>query len=83
MFRLSYNTWRRGLFNLYVLPSPGSFFPRCADFEAIHSKDEDYRWVVLRKQIPLWLFQITNLVFIGTRPSPQLNTRIYDTCLPY
>ncbi|KAK0235744.1 hypothetical protein EDD85DRAFT_908417 [Armillaria nabsnona] len=44
MFRLSYNTYRRGLFNL---------------------KDEDYRWVVLRTQLPAWLFQITNLFFIA------------------
>ncbi|PPQ73609.1 hypothetical protein CVT25_005591 [Psilocybe cyanescens] len=44
MCRLSYNTHRRGLFNL---------------------KDEDYRWAVLRKQLPPWLFQITNLTFIS------------------
>ncbi|KAI0703817.1 DUF1295-domain-containing protein [Cytidiella melzeri] len=44
MCRLSYNTWRRGLFNLH---------------------DEDYRWAVLRKQIPPWLFQVTNLTFIA------------------
>ncbi|KII89729.1 hypothetical protein PLICRDRAFT_137980 [Plicaturopsis crispa FD-325 SS-3] len=44
MLRLSYNTYRRGLFNL---------------------GDEDYRWAVLRKEIPPWLFQITNLVFIA------------------
>jgi steroid 5-alpha reductase family enzyme len=42
--RLSYNTYRRGLFSL---------------------KDEDYRWAVLRTQIPPWLFQIVNLVFIA------------------
>ncbi|KAJ3483459.1 hypothetical protein NLJ89_g12063 [Agrocybe chaxingu] len=41
---LSYNTWRRGLFDL---------------------KDEDYRWAVLRAQLPPWLFQITNLTFIA------------------
>lgn len=35
-------------------------------FILIHSKEEDYRWAVLRKKIPPWLFQITNLVFIGT-----------------
>ena len=28
-------------------------------------KDEDYRWAVLRKQIPAWLFQIINLTFIA------------------
>jgi len=28
-------------------------------------KDEDYRWAVLRKRIPAWLFQITNLTFIS------------------
>ncbi|KAH9481685.1 hypothetical protein JR316_0006212 [Psilocybe cubensis] len=44
MFRLSYNTYRRGLFNL---------------------QDEDYRWAVLRKQLPPWLFQVTNLTFIS------------------
>ncbi|KAF5367104.1 hypothetical protein D9758_003957 [Tetrapyrgos nigripes] len=44
MCRLSYNTWRRGLFSL---------------------KDEDYRWAVLRTQIPPWFFQIVNLTFIA------------------
>ncbi|TFK40227.1 hypothetical protein BDQ12DRAFT_680546, partial [Crucibulum laeve] len=44
MCRLSYNTYRRGLFNL---------------------KDEDYRWAVLRQQLPPWLFQIVNLTFIS------------------
>lgn len=27
--------------------------------------DEDYRWAVLRKVIPMWLFHVTNLTFIG------------------
>ncbi|KAF8968046.1 hypothetical protein BDZ97DRAFT_1800620 [Flammula alnicola] len=44
MCRLSYNTYRRGLFNL---------------------KEEDYRWAVLRKQIPTWLFHVVNLSFIA------------------
>ncbi|KAM5544556.1 hypothetical protein V8D89_001454 [Ganoderma adspersum] len=44
MCRLSFNTWRRGLFNL---------------------KDEDYRWEILRGQMPPWLFQVFNLVFIA------------------
>jgi steroid 5-alpha reductase family enzyme len=44
MWRLSYNTYRRGLFSL---------------------KEEDYRWAVLRKRIPAWLFQVTNLTFIA------------------
>ncbi|THV02888.1 hypothetical protein K435DRAFT_792296 [Dendrothele bispora CBS 962.96] len=44
MFRLSYNTYRRGLFSL---------------------KDEDYRWAILRTQIPPWFFQIVNLTFIA------------------
>ncbi|KAI0090243.1 DUF1295-domain-containing protein [Irpex rosettiformis] len=44
MCRLSYNTWRRGLFNL---------------------GDEDYRWAVLRKKIPVWFFHIVNLTFIA------------------
>ncbi|KAF5359288.1 hypothetical protein D9756_003325 [Leucocoprinus leucothites] len=44
MFRLSYNTYRRGLFSL---------------------KDEDYRWAVLRSQIPAWFFHFTNLTFIA------------------
>ncbi|KIY45437.1 DUF1295-domain-containing protein [Fistulina hepatica ATCC 64428] len=44
MVRLSYNTYRRGLFNLH---------------------DEDYRWAVLRQKISVWLFQVTNLVFIA------------------
>jgi steroid 5-alpha reductase family enzyme len=38
-------------------------------FMLIHSKEEDYRWAVLRKKIPSWLFQVTNLVFIGTSHS--------------
>jgi steroid 5-alpha reductase family enzyme len=41
---------------------------------AVHSNDEDYRWVVLRNKIPPWLFQIVNLTFIGM--SNNL-TRIY------
>ncbi|THH16316.1 hypothetical protein EUX98_g9321 [Antrodiella citrinella] len=44
MFRLSYNTLRRGLFNLH---------------------DEDYRWAIVRKQMPAWLFQLVNFVFIA------------------
>ncbi|KAL0067826.1 hypothetical protein AAF712_004994 [Marasmius tenuissimus] len=44
MFRLSYNTYRRGLFNLH---------------------DEDYRWAVLRTQLPPFLFQLVNLTFIA------------------
>jgi len=44
MSRLSYNTYRRGLFNM---------------------KDEDYRWAILRSQVPAWLFQIINLTFIA------------------
>lgn len=31
----------------------------------LRSHDEDYRWAVLRKQVPAWFFQVTNLVFIG------------------
>lgn len=31
----------------------------------VFRKDEDYRWAVLRKQLPPWLFQITNLTFIS------------------
>ncbi|KAF8896529.1 hypothetical protein BD779DRAFT_1433257 [Infundibulicybe gibba] len=45
MCRLSYNTYRRGLFNL---------------------TEEDYRWAVLRQQLPSWLFQLTNITFIAT-----------------
>ncbi|KAF5392196.1 hypothetical protein D9757_001522 [Collybiopsis confluens] len=44
MLRLSYNTYRRGLFSL---------------------TDEDYRWAVLRKQLPVWFFQVVNLTFIS------------------
>ncbi|KAF8802518.1 integral membrane protein [Phlegmacium glaucopus] len=51
LFRLSYNTYRRGLFSLH---------------------DEDYRWAVLRKQIPAWLFQITNLTFIAATQNALL-----------
>lgn len=28
-------------------------------------KDEDYRWAVLRTQLPPWLFQVINLTFIA------------------
>jgi steroid 5-alpha reductase family enzyme len=28
-------------------------------------KDEDYRWAVLRSQLPPWLFQVVNLTFIS------------------
>lgn len=44
MCRLSYNTYRRGLFRL---------------------GDEDYRWAVLRANVPGWLFQVINLTFIA------------------
>ncbi|KAG6373315.1 hypothetical protein JVT61DRAFT_6456 [Boletus reticuloceps] len=44
MFRLSYNTLRRGLFRL---------------------NEEDYRWQVLRENIPPWLFQVINLTFVA------------------
>ncbi|KAF8124256.1 hypothetical protein EV363DRAFT_1541336, partial [Boletus edulis] len=43
-FRLSYNTFRRGLFRL---------------------NEEDYRWQVLRENIPPWLFQVFNLTFVA------------------
>ncbi|KAL4066841.1 hypothetical protein J3A83DRAFT_4098514 [Scleroderma citrinum] len=42
--RLTYNTWRRGLYNL---------------------NDEDYRWAIVRRNIPPWLFQVLNLTFIA------------------
>ena len=29
------------------------------------SNDEDYRWQIVRKKIPSWLFQVFNLTFIG------------------
>ncbi|EJD49633.1 DUF1295-domain-containing protein [Auricularia subglabra TFB-10046 SS5] len=44
MCRLSYNTYRRGLFSL---------------------KDEDYRWVPLRKAMPGILFKLFNFGFIA------------------
>lgn len=31
----------------------------------ISSQDEDYRWIVLRQQLPKWLFHVTNLTFIS------------------
>jgi len=46
-------------------PSSVSLSPD-SDLKVIHRNEEDYRWVVLRKKIPSWLFQVTNLVFIGT-----------------
>jgi steroid 5-alpha reductase family enzyme len=30
-----------------------------------HRKDEDYRWAVLRSQLPVWFFQFTNLTFVS------------------
>ncbi|KAF9266579.1 DUF1295-domain-containing protein [Marasmius fiardii PR-910] len=45
MCRLSYNTYRRGLFSLH---------------------DEDYRWAILRTQIPPSLFQVFNFTFIAS-----------------
>jgi len=67
MCRLSYNTYRRGLFNL---------------------KDEDYRWAVLRKQLPPWLFQVTNLTFIAATQNfllllLGLPTRVAATLQPH
>ncbi|KAG8819961.1 hypothetical protein FRC17_010287 [Serendipita sp. 399] len=44
MTRLSYNTWRRGLFAF---------------------KEEDYRWQILRDNLPVWFFHIFHLVFIA------------------
>jgi len=44
MCRLSYNTWRRGLFSL---------------------TDEDYRWAVVRRNIPVWAFKVLNFTFIA------------------
>jgi len=32
---------------------------------SFRSGDEDYRWAVLRSQLPPWLFQIVNLTFIA------------------
>lgn len=33
--------------------------------KATRSKDEDYRWEILRQKIPPWLFQVFNLTFIA------------------
>ncbi|KAF9473798.1 integral membrane protein [Pholiota conissans] len=44
MSRLSYNAYRRGLFNFH---------------------EEDYRWAVLRQEMPPWQFQVLNLTFIA------------------
>lgn len=61
--RLTYNTWRRGLLNLYVFPKLPD--KRLTAFLARISNDEDYRWRVVREKIPPWLFQLFNLTFIG------------------
>jgi steroid 5-alpha reductase family enzyme len=69
MFRLSYNTWRRGLFRLYAYASfrrSQTIALRAVADTRFHSADEDYRWVVLRTKLPPWLFQIVNLTFICT-----------------
>ncbi|KAE9406931.1 DUF1295-domain-containing protein, partial [Gymnopus androsaceus JB14] len=60
MFRLSYNTYRRGLFSLH---------------------DEDYRWAVLRAQLPPWLFQVVNLTFIAATQNVLLLTLGYPAYL--
>jgi steroid 5-alpha reductase family enzyme len=60
MFRLSYNTYRRGLFSLH---------------------DEDYRWAVLRTQLPPWLFQVVNLTFIAATQNVLLLTLGYPAYL--
>lgn len=56
--RLSYNTYRRGLFRL---------------------SDEDYRWAVLRKRIPSWLFQVFNLSFVSIIQNMLLLSLSYPT----
>ncbi|KAE9397660.1 hypothetical protein BT96DRAFT_66834 [Gymnopus androsaceus JB14] len=60
MFRLSYNTYRRGLFSL---------------------SDEDYRWAVLRAQLPPFLFQLVNLTFIAATQNLLLLTLGYPAYL--
>jgi len=44
MLRLSYNTFRRGLFKW---------------------SEEDYRWPLLRRQMPIWQFKIFSFAFIA------------------
>lgn len=39
--------------------------------DARHSRDEDYRWPILRKNVPKWFFHLLNLIFIG-KMSPKL-----------
>lgn len=43
----------------------------CSIHLTINSHDEDYRWQIVRSKVPAWLFQVFNLVFIGTS-SPVL-----------
>lgn len=71
MSRLTYNAWRRGLYDPYVFLFFCFLLPSSSSFDAdpkvkqTHSNEEDYRWAVLRKKISPWFFQVTNLVFIG------------------
>ncbi|EIW84199.1 DUF1295-domain-containing protein [Coniophora puteana RWD-64-598 SS2] len=63
MYRLSYNTWRRGLFSL---------------------KDEDYRWELLRQQIPnkniiLFILPLPTHMAVHQPHSP-LSTSDYVLC---
>lgn len=40
------------------------------ELSRVHSKDEDYRWEILRQKIPSFLFQVFNLTFIGMTVTP-------------
>jgi steroid 5-alpha reductase family enzyme len=65
MLRLSYNTYRRGLFSLWVLYQPLRQLIMLINHYDMHRKDEDYRWAVLRSQVPAWFFHFINLIFIA------------------
>lgn len=49
------------VFSICALPSSISYH----SFSYPFSKDEDYRWAILRSQLPAWLFQLTNITFIA------------------
>ncbi len=87
MLRLSYNTWRRGLFKLCVFPSALCPHPYLVMLNFVHSNDEDYRWAILRNKLPTWLFQVVNLTFIGmcipsTLLGAHCNTLFHVSCDP-
>lgn len=59
--RLNGNTWRRGFFSLCVRTCCDPIKP----LKARNRTEEDYRWPILRKRLPKWLYKITAFTFIA------------------